>query len=201
MLVQCSFVVALPGRAASVVNAGLRLGDICALEWACLKEPGKVVVWTDKRDTRVDLPVDDDLAQGLAAIPANSDKVCFPEQEAISRSSKRSMLSVQFGRTLQAVGIQGHSFTTSATRSVRTASGKEFRRPTLPGSSATPMRQRPRLICINRQCHEAVQRLPLWGMEWPPGSPHSLFTGLAGAQPARWTWVGLPGRITIPLSP
>jgi hypothetical protein len=62
MLVQCSFVVALPGRAASVVNAGLRLGDICALEWACLKEPGKVVVWTDKRDTRVDLPVDDDLA-------------------------------------------------------------------------------------------------------------------------------------------
>jgi integrase len=91
-------------------NAGLRLGDICSLEWACLKEPGKLIVWTDKRDTRVDLPVNDDLARGLAAIPGNSNKVCFPEEDAISRSTKRSKLSVQFGRILQAVGIQGHSF-------------------------------------------------------------------------------------------
>jgi integrase len=80
------------------------------LEWACLKEPGKLVVWTDKRDTRVDLTVDDDLARGLAAIPANSNKVCFPEQDAINRSTKRSKFSVQFGRILQAVGIRGHSF-------------------------------------------------------------------------------------------
>lgn len=55
-------------------------------------------------------PVNDDLARGLAAVPSNSDKVCFPEQNAINRSTKRSKRSAQFGRILQALGIQGHSF-------------------------------------------------------------------------------------------
>jgi integrase len=42
--------------------AGLRLGDICSLEWSCLQHPNKLIVWTDKRDTQVELPVDENLA-------------------------------------------------------------------------------------------------------------------------------------------
>lgn len=90
--------------------AGLRLGDICSLERASLAVPGKLIVWTDKRDTRVDLDVDENLAKGIAAIAPSSKKFCFPEQDAIMRGPQRSKLSVQFSRILEACRITGHSF-------------------------------------------------------------------------------------------
>jgi site-specific recombinase XerD len=90
--------------------AGLRLGDICSLERASLAKPGKLIVWTDKRDTRVELNVDDDLAKGIAAIPKASKKFCFPAQDAITRGPQRAKLSVQFSRILASVKIEGHSF-------------------------------------------------------------------------------------------
>ncbi len=91
--------------------SGLRLGDICSLEWASLNKPGKLIVHTDKKDTRVEIPVDDNLFKGISAIPTNNLRMCFPEQDAAARNpAKRSKLSVQFGRILDAVGIEGHSF-------------------------------------------------------------------------------------------
>jgi integrase len=91
--------------------AGLRLGDICCLERASLAKPGKLIVWTDKTNTRVELDLDENLARGIAAIPAStSKKLCFPEQDAIMRGPQRAKLSVQFSRILQAVKIRGHSF-------------------------------------------------------------------------------------------
>ncbi len=91
--------------------AGLRLGDICSLEWACFSKPGKMIVWTDKKNTRVELPVDDRLAKGIAAIPTNSRKLCFPEQDAAIRDQpRRGKLSLQFTRILEAAKITGHSF-------------------------------------------------------------------------------------------
>ncbi len=90
--------------------AGLRLGDIASLEWACFSKKGKLIVWTDKRDRRVELDIDDHLFEGISSIPSNNRKVCFPEQDEIARSKKRYKLSVQFMRILQAVGIHGKSF-------------------------------------------------------------------------------------------
>jgi integrase len=90
--------------------AGLRLGDICCLERASLAKEGKLIVHTDKRDTRVELDVDESLAKGIAAIPESSKKLCFPEQDAIMRGPQRSKLSVQFSRVLEACKITGHSF-------------------------------------------------------------------------------------------
>ena len=90
--------------------AGLRLGDICCLERASLARPGKLIVWTDKRDARVELDVDANLAKGIAAIPPSSKRFCFPEQDAIMRGPQRAKLSVQFSRILEACKIAGHSF-------------------------------------------------------------------------------------------
>lgn len=90
--------------------AGLRMGDICTLEWSCFSKPGKMIVWTDKRDARVELEIDSNLYEGVSAIPNNNRKVCFPVQDAIIRSKQRSKLSVQFMRILEACDIHGHSF-------------------------------------------------------------------------------------------
>lgn len=95
--------------------SGLRLGDICSLEWSTMKEPGFLTVWTDKRNTRVSLPISEALQFALDAIPAPTHKskspYCFPEQAAAHQdASKRSKHSVQFLRLLEACDIKGHSF-------------------------------------------------------------------------------------------
>lgn len=91
--------------------SGLRLGDVCSLEWACFNKKGFMVVWTDKKDTRVALPIGDELCQGIVAIPTNTKKHCFPEQRAmICDVHQRSTLSVQFQRLLADAGIQGKSY-------------------------------------------------------------------------------------------
>lgn len=91
--------------------SGLRLGDICTLEWASLRQPGKLIVWTDKKETRVEIPIGTELGKGIAAIPPNSKAHCFPEQDAIARHPrKRALLSVQFARILDEAGVEEHSF-------------------------------------------------------------------------------------------
>jgi integrase len=90
---------------------GLRLGDIASLEKASLREPGKIIVWTDKRDTRIELPLHEQVVKALAYIPQSRTAHCFPEQDATARNAKqRSILSVQFSRLLEACGIEGHSY-------------------------------------------------------------------------------------------
>ena len=86
------------------------LGDICCLERASLAKPGKLIVSTDKKDTRVELDIDYHLAKGIAAMKPTGKKFCFPEQDAIMRGPQRSKLSVQFARILEACKITGHSF-------------------------------------------------------------------------------------------
>jgi integrase len=91
--------------------SGLRLGDICTLEWDSFKEPGVMIVWTDKRDTRVALHIDDDLARAIACIPTNRNRHCFPDQNEIARStSRRALMSVQFARILKDAKVEGKTF-------------------------------------------------------------------------------------------
>lgn len=92
--------------------SGLRLGDICCLEKASLKEHGKLIVWTDKKDSRVELPISEKLAQSISLMPHSNDKrFCFPEQAMIHGDPvKRSKLSVQFTRILEGAKIAGKSF-------------------------------------------------------------------------------------------
>lgn len=93
---------------------GLRLGDICSLQWACFDEDlTRMKVWTDKSDTPVLLRVDTPavLRMAIAAIPAQDLIWCFPEQRAITIDPKRrALLSYSFTRMLERLGIEDRSF-------------------------------------------------------------------------------------------
>lgn len=91
---------------------GLRLGDICKLEWDVLSVPGFLSVWTEKRDKRVQLPLEPgELVMALSAIPPRDRQYLFPEEQKTAENpTRRSNFSVQFGRLLHALGIQGKSF-------------------------------------------------------------------------------------------
>lgn len=96
--------------------AGLRLGDAACLEWACLSKPGVLVVHTDKRDRRVEVPIEDpELESALAALmpPENLKRArfVFPELAEIQQSpTRRALLSVQFKRLCESAGVDGKSF-------------------------------------------------------------------------------------------
>lgn len=96
---------------------GLRLGDIASLEWSCFIEPGKIIVWTDKHDRRVELPVEPaPLALLVERLLHRMEltatkKYVFPEQRVIAEDvKKRAMLSTQFSRLCERAGIDGKSF-------------------------------------------------------------------------------------------
>lgn len=89
---------------------GLRLGDISQLEWDCFGH-GTITVWTDKRDRRVQLPLNAELAEAVAKIPVNNSKYCFPEQRDIYLNPKKhGMLPTQFKRICAALDMPTHSF-------------------------------------------------------------------------------------------
>lgn len=92
-------------------ETGLRLGDICALEWRCFEKSGTLTVWTGKTDTRVEIAVSDALLDLVANIPVSDDKYVFPNERATQRDPKRrSGLSVNFSRICKAAGVEGKSF-------------------------------------------------------------------------------------------
>jgi integrase len=91
---------------------GLRLGDVACLEWSCLAIPGKIAVWTQKRDRRVELPLEPEgLRNALLEISRYDPEFMFPEQREIVRNPKRrALLSTQFGKLCVLCGIFGKSF-------------------------------------------------------------------------------------------
>lgn len=105
-------------------ETGLRLGDIASLEWASFENDGEVVVWTDKRNKRVALPISDRLSNMLSEVPISDERFLYPDERAIVRDIKRrSMLSTYFGRICQRNGIEGKSF-----HSIRHTRISEWRR-------------------------------------------------------------------------
>lgn len=90
-------------------QTGLRLGDIAALEAASLRMKGKIVIWTRKTATRVELDINPEVVEHWRHAIENR---IFPEQYAmIIDPKRRSILSDQFGRILEVLKIkEGHSF-------------------------------------------------------------------------------------------
>lgn len=90
---------------------GLRLGDICQLEWDCLEKPGVLTVWTEKRDRRVELPLNDKLTAAIEGIAKRSKQFLFPHQRDMTRNPKRRpLLSTQFSRICAGAGVEGRTF-------------------------------------------------------------------------------------------
>lgn len=91
-------------------DTGLRIGDIAQLEWDSFNGK-RIVVWTDKRDKRVDMEMTPETIECISRIPAWDAKYVFPRQNEIAKDTKRrALLSVQFSRILKAVGIKNKSF-------------------------------------------------------------------------------------------
>ena len=95
---------------------GLRAIDVCKLEWDSWGED-HLTVWTEKTDTRVQLPYDSpDIGGGIlrsvvTEIEHNKTRYCFPEwAEVISDPKLRSRFSVYFSRFLDRMEIEGKSF-------------------------------------------------------------------------------------------
>ena len=92
-------------------ETGLRLGDICQLEWSCFDRPDEVIVWTDKRNRRVAVLISEELSHLLTEIPMQDAKYIVPEQRATLLDPKRRAgLSVYFKRHCERAGIEGKSF-------------------------------------------------------------------------------------------
>ena len=88
-------------------ETGLRLGDICGLEWRCFEKPNLITVWMGKTGKRLEIPVSDALLDLVANIPVTSEQYVFPAERAINRDPKlRSLLSVRFRRLCIAAGVK-----------------------------------------------------------------------------------------------
>lgn len=91
---------------------GLRLCDICSLEWECLSVPGKIIVWTQKRDRRVELAIEpEQLATALMQVPKVFESIfMFPVQRSMLSDGGRASLSSKFIWLCETCGIVGKSF-------------------------------------------------------------------------------------------
>ena len=91
---------------------GLRLGDCINLEWASVKSKS-VVVWTEKRDARVELPImPNALKSFFSGVEYNGGKYVFKKEyrDKISDPKKRHYFSQQFRTVCDKSEIEGKSF-------------------------------------------------------------------------------------------
>lgn len=92
-------------------HTGLRLGDICQLEWASLATPMRLIVWTEKTNARIELRLRPSLATLLKSVPKKDDTLVFPEEAGTyGQVNRRSNFSVEFSRFLDKLEIPNRSF-------------------------------------------------------------------------------------------
>jgi integrase len=91
---------------------GLRLVDICCLEWDCLSESEKLNVWTRKRDKRVSLDLTPQcLKDALNGVEKADDVYLFPVQRRdILDPNNHSNLSHDFVKLCRRLNILGKTF-------------------------------------------------------------------------------------------
>lgn len=93
------------------LHTGLRLGDIAQLDWASFQKQGKMIIWTDKSNVRIEMPLHPEVERAIASVPKTDDRFVFPDQRELMLNPKlRSKLSTYFARELERVGVHGKSF-------------------------------------------------------------------------------------------
>lgn len=92
-------------------HTGLRISDICRLQWDCFSEKGKMTVWTSKKNRRIQLPLQPrELLDAVASIPAEHPVYCFPVQARSVLNGGRGANGQDFQTLLKTVGITGKTF-------------------------------------------------------------------------------------------
>lgn len=91
---------------------GLRLGDICSLEHNSFTREGYIVVWTQKRDKQVVVPVDEEWKKAwLARIPKTHETWVFPKDHwRFLANIGSGNVSEDFTTLCKSLGIYGKSF-------------------------------------------------------------------------------------------
>lgn len=85
-------------------HTALRCSDVVALEWASINNlKGTLVVWTEKRDKRVEFPLTGKLAKAVSKIDMTDLTYCFPEQ----REWAPAKVSTYFKRLCKRAGVVG----------------------------------------------------------------------------------------------
>jgi len=85
-------------------HTALRCVDVMQLEWASVNNiKGTLVVWTEKRDKRVDFPLKGELAKAVSKIDMTDLEYCFPEQ----REWAPAKVSTYFKRLCKRAGVVG----------------------------------------------------------------------------------------------
>lgn len=92
-------------------DAGLRISDVCSLQWASLSKPGCVIVWTRKRNKRVNLPASKRIMEILVEIPFEDETYVFPDRhKQINDPKRRAAISIEFSRLFRKLGMEGRTF-------------------------------------------------------------------------------------------
>ena len=99
-------------RFASIISweIGLRLGDICQLEWMCFAKEGEIIVHTDKRDTRIAVPMSKAMQAAFEQLPTEDIDYLFPVQRELILGKSRSRPSEYFKKELAVCKIEGKTF-------------------------------------------------------------------------------------------
>ena len=85
-------------------HTALRCSDVVALEWASIdNRKGTMVVWTEKRDKRVQFPLTGKLGEVVGKIDMTDLTYCFPEQ----RQWAPAKVSTYFKRLCKRAGVVG----------------------------------------------------------------------------------------------
>ena len=96
-------------------HTGLRLSDIAQLERDCISDNvSTITVWNDKRDKRVELPMNVEMTDCWADVMSLSIKdslYVFPYRAHLARTaSLKGRLSAQFAKLMKRLNIKGISF-------------------------------------------------------------------------------------------
>ena len=91
---------------------GLRMIDVCNLEWDSFSKPGKMAVWTKKRDRRVELPMSPQaLTDAVASIPIVDQQYCFPAERAkFNNLKRRNYFAIRFRALVKKIGVTTKTF-------------------------------------------------------------------------------------------
>lgn len=99
-------------RTAAIISrcSGLRMGDVCQLEFDALEK--KLTVWTDKRNKRVQPYIWNPqlFADTIKSIPRDHHQYCFAAERLIYLSRQRPKLNMQFKRLCDKLGMEGLTF-------------------------------------------------------------------------------------------
>jgi integrase len=93
-------------------DLGIRLADICNLEWKQFDFDRKVVVvWQGKTNSRVEIPLSKRVIKLVQELPKFDKKLLFPNEAEMSKNTKRrAVLSMAFILFFRRQGFDGYSF-------------------------------------------------------------------------------------------